>query len=88
MTQPNGGAGSSTRTEEIAPQPLQHSLEDFYVGDIVWAKSGKRKDPVWPGKVVDPLREAPESVRKACIPGRLCVMFFGNSTLKGRQRVH
>lgn len=63
-----------------------HCLEDFYVGDIVWAKSGKRKDPAWPAKVIDPLREAPELVRKACVPGRLCVMFYGPSAAKGRHR--
>eukprot|EP00250_Pteridium_aquilinum_P019628 c24501_g1_i1 orf=598-5466(+) len=63
-----------------------HCLEDFYVGDIVWAKSGKRKDPAWPAKIIDPVREAPESVLKACVPGRLCVMFYGPSAAKGRQR--
>ncbi|KAI5056348.1 hypothetical protein GOP47_0028166 [Adiantum capillus-veneris] len=63
-----------------------HPLEDFYVGDIVWARSGKRKDPAWPAKVIDPVREAPELVLKACVPGRLCVMFYGTSAAKGRHR--
>ena len=73
----------SMETEAMTPESLQHNLEDFYVGDIVWAKSGKRNDPVWPAKVVDPVREAPELVRKAFVPGRLCVMFFGPSASKG-----
>ncbi|MCO5590347.1 hypothetical protein L7F22_044316 [Adiantum nelumboides] len=63
-----------------------HPLEEFYVGDIVWAKSGKRKDPAWPAKVIDPVREAPDLVLKACVPGRLCVMFYGPSAAKGRHR--
>ncbi|CAM6115249.1 unnamed protein product [Calypogeia fissa] len=63
-----------------------HPLEEFDLGDIVWAKSGKRNDPVWPAKVVDPIKEAPEAVRALCVPGRLCVMFFGPSLAKGRER--
>lgn len=63
-----------------------HPLEDFNVGDIVWAKSGKRNDPVWPARVVDPTKEVPETVQKACLPGRLCVMFYGHSAAKGRDR--
>lgn len=64
-----------------------HPLEEFDLGDIVWAKSGKRNDPVWPAKVIDPIKEAPEAVRAVCVPGRLCVMFFGPSLAKGRERV-
>jgi hypothetical protein len=77
---------SVSRTEATAG--FKNSLENFYVGDIVWARSGKRNDPAWPAKVVDPLREAPESVRKAFVAGRLCVMFFGPSSSKGRDRVY
>eukprot|EP00249_Psilotum_nudum_P020055 c27540_g1_i1 orf=387-5525(-) len=87
------GAGESGGTPECEVKSSMagfvtlpsHSLEDFDVGDIVWAKSGKRKDPVWPAKVVDPIKEAPESVRKVCVPGRLCVMFYGPAA-KGRER--
>lgn len=60
-------------------------LEDFSLGDIVWAKCGKRY-PAWPAVVIDPALEAPESVLSCCIPGALCVMFFGYSK-NGTQRV-
>nr|CAD1843282.1 unnamed protein product [Ananas comosus var. bracteatus] len=52
--------------------------EDFVLGDIVWAKSGK-KCPAWPAMVIDAMLQAPESVLKFCIPGAICVMFFGYS---------
>lgn len=35
--------------------------EDFALGDVVWAKCGKRY-PAWPAVVIDPILEAPESV--------------------------
>ncbi|KAJ7538565.1 hypothetical protein O6H91_11G054400 [Diphasiastrum complanatum] len=67
--------------------PALHPLEDFDVGDIVWAKSScKKNDPCWPAKVVDPWNDTPESVRSMCVPGRLCVMFYGSSRAKGRER--
>nr|CAB3471726.1 unnamed protein product [Digitaria exilis] len=52
--------------------------EDFVLGDVVWAKSGK-KCPVWPALVIDPLQHAPEVVLNSCVAGALCVMFFGYS---------
>lgn len=52
--------------------------EDFYSGDIVWAKSG-RKEPYWPAIVIDPMTQAPELVLRSCIPDAACVMFFGHS---------
>ncbi|TVU22885.1 hypothetical protein EJB05_32606 [Eragrostis curvula] len=52
--------------------------EDFVLGDVVWARSGK-KCPAWPALVIDPLQHAPEVVLNSCIPGALCVMFFGHS---------
>ncbi|PSS11661.1 Histone-lysine N-methyltransferase [Actinidia chinensis var. chinensis] len=58
--------------------------EDFVLGDIVWAKSGK-KYPAWPAIVIDPLWEAPETVLKACVPGTICVMYYGFSK-NGKQR--
>ena len=60
-------------------------LEDFSCGDIVWAKSGKRY-PTWPATVIDPLRQAPQSVLNSCCPRALCVMFFGYSG-NGQERV-
>lgn len=59
--------------------------EDFVLGDVVWARSGK-KCPAWPAVVIDPLQHAPEVVLNSCIPGALCVMFFGYSA-GGRSRV-
>lgn len=55
-----------------------YRLEEFTLGDIVWAKCGKRF-PAWPGVVIDPLSEAPQSVIDCCVPDTLCVMFFGYS---------
>ncbi|KAE8077675.1 hypothetical protein FH972_016217 [Carpinus fangiana] len=52
--------------------------EDFYSGDIVWAKPGK-KEPHWPAIVIDPMRQAPELVLRSCIADAACVMFFGYS---------
>lgn len=59
-------------------------LEDFSVGDIVWAKSGKRF-PAWPAIVIDPMLEAPPAVVRSCAPRSICVMYFGYSK-NGTQR--
>ncbi|RDX68313.1 Histone-lysine N-methyltransferase ATX5, partial [Mucuna pruriens] len=50
--------------------------EDFYAGDIVWAKAG-RKEPFWPAIVIDPMSQAPELVLRSCIADAACVMFLG-----------
>lgn len=50
--------------------------EDFYAGDLVWAKAGK-KEPFWPGIVIDPLSQAPDLVMRSCIADAACVMFLG-----------
>ncbi|MBA0600671.1 hypothetical protein Gorai_003874 [Gossypium raimondii] len=52
--------------------------EDFYSGDIVWARPGKR-EPCWPAIVIDPMTQAPELVLRSCIAEAACVMFFGHS---------
>ena len=62
-----------------------YKLEDFALGDIVWAKCGKRY-PAWPAVVIDPILQAPKSVLSCCVPGAICVMFFGYSR-NGKQRV-
>ncbi|KAG5229575.1 hypothetical protein OIU76_022868 [Salix suchowensis] len=59
--------------------------EDFYSGDIVWAKSGN-KYPFWPAIVIDPMTQAPEMVLRSCIADAACVMFFGSSGNDGNQR--
>ncbi|XP_042485997.1 histone-lysine N-methyltransferase ATX4-like [Macadamia integrifolia] len=58
--------------------------EDFVLGDIVWAKSGKRY-PAWPATVIDPMLQAPERVLNSCVAGAICVMFFGYSG-NGKER--
>jgi hypothetical protein len=60
--------------------------EDFYSGDLVWAKSGM-KYPFWPAIVIDPMTQAPELVLRSCIADAACVMFFGCSGNDGDQRV-
>jgi hypothetical protein len=62
-----------------------YKLEDFGLGDIVWAKCGK-SSPAWPAVVINPILQAPESVLKRCVPGAICVMFFGYSK-NGKHRV-
>ncbi|GAU21106.1 hypothetical protein TSUD_10230 [Trifolium subterraneum] len=52
--------------------------EDFYAGDIVWAKA-KRKEPFWPAIVLEPMSQAPELVLRSCIADATCVMFLGYS---------
>ncbi|XP_078439038.1 histone-lysine N-methyltransferase ATX4-like [Wolffia australiana] len=72
------------REEGIDPDELHERRKDFFLleefscGDVVWAKSGKRY-PTWPALVIDPLRQAPQSVLNSCIARTLCVMFFGYS---------
>lgn len=73
----NGNGNGERRREVYKP-------EDFALGDIVWAKCGKRY-PAWPAVVIDPVLEAPDSVLSCCVPGALCVMYFGyskNGTLR------
>ncbi|EFH54655.1 hypothetical protein ARALYDRAFT_907712 [Arabidopsis lyrata subsp. lyrata] len=41
--------------------------------------------PAWPAMVVDPISQAPDGVLKHCVPGAICVMFFGYSK-NGTQR--
>ena len=60
------------------------TLEMYLSGDVVLARGGG-KEPMWPGVVVDP-RDAPEGARRACRPESVCVMFFGPSGTRGRER--
>lgn len=52
--------------------------QDFYAGDIIWAKA-KKKEPFWPAIVIDPMSQAPELVLRSCIADAACVMFLGYS---------
>ncbi|KAK8509676.1 hypothetical protein V6N12_001755 [Hibiscus sabdariffa] len=72
------------RKERPGKRKDVYKPEDFASGDIVWAKCGKRY-PAWPGIVIDPILQAPESVLSCCVPGAICVMFFGYSR-NGTQR--
>lgn len=77
--QPEEKLNLSTEDQFLSVARVDDGLygpEDFYSGDIVWAKSGK-KDIFWPAIVIDPMSQAPELVLRACIPDAACVMFFG-----------
>ncbi|KAK4415832.1 Histone-lysine N-methyltransferase ATX3 [Sesamum alatum] len=76
----NGHAGSKKPVKEKVVEKKADFYEpgDFVMGDIVWAKCGKNF-PAWPAIVIDPLWQAPEAVLRACVPGTLCVMFYGYS---------
>lgn len=63
-----------------------YKLVDFALGDIVWARCGKSY-PAWPAVVIDPILQAPKSVLNCCVPGAVCVMFFGYSK-NGKERVN
>ncbi|XP_044502534.1 histone-lysine N-methyltransferase ATX3-like [Mangifera indica] len=71
-------------TNEKGKKKDVYKPEDFALGDLVWAKCG-RTYPAWPAIVIDPIVQAPEAVLRCCIPGALCVMFFGYSK-NGTQR--
>lgn len=76
--------GRGLRTK-VKQKKAIYGPQDFALGDIVWAKSGKRY-PAWPAIVIDPMLQAPEAVLSSCIPGAICVMYFGYSK-NGKQRV-
>lgn len=73
----NGFDEKGKKEEEV------FELEEFGLGDVVWAKCGK-SNLAWPAVVIDPISQAPESVLKRCVPGAICVMFFGYSNAKLR----
>ncbi|XP_020233637.1 histone-lysine N-methyltransferase ATX5 isoform X1 [Cajanus cajan] len=73
------GLGELWGNEGVLKEEKKEGLygpEDFYAGDIVWAKAGW-KEPFWPAIVIDPMCQAPELVLKSCIPDAACVMFLG-----------
>ena len=44
------------------------------MGDIVWARSDRRKrNPTWPAEVINSVQDAAEYVKSVWVPGRLCV---------------
>lgn len=77
--------GSIKNTNSETARALERDLkrkdlyraEEFVLGDVVWAKTGKY--PVWPAIVIDPISQAPKTVLNFCIAGAICVMFFGHS---------
>lgn len=80
------GFTSKSRKEKAKKKKDVYKPEDFALGDLVWAKCG-RSYPAWPAIVIDPILQAPEAVLRCCVPGALCVMFFGYSK-NGTQRVY
>ncbi|CAG7884537.1 unnamed protein product [Brassica rapa] len=66
------------REDERVQREGFYGPENFYSGDLVWAKSG-RSEPFWPAIVIDPMVQAPELVLRSCIPDSACVVFFGHS---------
>ncbi|KAL2345434.1 hypothetical protein Fmac_006719 [Flemingia macrophylla] len=70
--------GNDKRKKDI------YRLEEFSLNDIVWVRCGKGY-PAWPAVMIDPFLNAPKSVLSRCVPGALCVMFFGYSK-NGKQR--
>ncbi|CAH2077734.1 unnamed protein product [Thlaspi arvense] len=64
--------------EKLPMKEGSYGPENFYSGDLVWAKSGKN-EPFWPAIVIDPMTQAPELVLRSCIPDAACVVFFGHS---------
>ncbi|CAA0831369.1 Histone-lysine N-methyltransferase ATX3 [Striga hermonthica] len=76
----NGHAGPMRPVKKKVVEKKADFYEpsDFATGDVVWAKCGKHF-PAWPAVVIDPLWQAPEPVLRACVPGTLCVMFYGYS---------
>lgn len=86
MPQPlsNGKGMVKVQRANTKQKKATYGPEDFSLGDIVWAKSGKRY-PAWPAIVIDPMLQAPEAVLSSCIPGAICVMYFGYSK-NGKQR--
>lgn len=85
MDKPNCSSGMGKLVKEKGKKEDFYKPDDFVLGDTVWAKCGK-KFPAWPAVVIDPMWQAPDSVLRACVPGTLCVMFFGYSK-NGTQRV-
>ncbi|DBA81836.1 TPA: hypothetical protein ACH3X1_007555 [Trebouxia sp. C0004] len=63
-----------------------YALEDFAVSELVLVKNVNRKEPWWPAIVLDPIKEAPETIRRQMQPERLCVMFYGPPANKKRPR--
>lgn len=85
MDKPNCSSGMGKLVKEKGKKEDFYKPDDFVLGDTVWAKCGK-KFPAWPAVVIDPMWQAPDTVLRACVPGTLCVMFFGYSK-NGTQRV-
>ncbi|OIV98013.1 hypothetical protein TanjilG_21723 [Lupinus angustifolius] len=62
--------------ENVERKDGLYGPEDFYAGDIVWARARKR-EPFWPAIVIDPMYQAPELVLRSYVADAACVMFLG-----------
>ncbi|KAJ8900489.1 hypothetical protein K2173_025266 [Erythroxylum novogranatense] len=76
--------GSDILVKRKAGKKEFYKPEDFALGDMVWVKCGKSY-PWWPAVVIDPILQAPDTVLRCCVPGAICVMFYGYSK-NGTQR--
>ncbi|KAM2647665.1 hypothetical protein TB1_000886 [Malus domestica] len=82
----SSGGMDRQKNANCAKKKEVYKPQDFALGDVVWAKSGKSY-PAWPAVVIDPILQAPKSVLSCCVPGAICVMFYGFSmTTNGSQR--
>lgn len=65
------------KAAELAAQEEENNfLEEFHIGEVVWAKSAKNGG-FWPARIADPIYEVPPNVRSEALPCSLCVVFLG-----------
>jgi hypothetical protein len=92
---PDPAPGAPAPAPSLAPAPgaavgdaglVQPTLFSYVANDLVWARAGsKGSEPFWPGRMID-VTEAPEGVRRECVPNSVCVQFYGPSASKTRDR--
>lgn len=67
---------SNENVKNVKRKKDNYITQEFVSGDIVWAKLGV-KFPAWPAMVVDPMKNISDMVVDMCVPGTVCVKFFG-----------
>ena len=73
----------ATDDADDSPAPLA----SYVAGDVVFARGvgARGREPMWPGVIVD-VGRAPEAVRRDFAAACCCVMFYGPSGTRGRER--
>ena len=73
----------ATADADDSPAPLA----SYVAGDVVFARGvgARGREPMWPGVIVD-VGRAPEAVRRDFAAACCCVMFYGPSGTRGRER--